>query len=115
MLQFCNNYPADVWVCILWYHPGCPDGGDWEKAGWWHLAPGECKVVFGDDLEDINRYWYFHGDAADGAFWAGAPTIFVPFEAFDWCVDTASTDGFTVGLRELDVDGNDDMTVNLVP
>jgi hypothetical protein len=34
MLQFCNNYPSDVWVCVLWYRPNCPDGGDWNKKGW---------------------------------------------------------------------------------
>jgi len=46
---------------------------------------------------------------------AGGPQITVPFEAFDWCVDTSSTDSFVVGLRELDIGGNDDYTVNLVP
>src|ERR1700730_7787710 len=62
MLQFCNQYPQEVWVAIMWYHPNCPDGGDWEKAGWWHLYPGECKIVFGDDLEDLNRYFTFYAE-----------------------------------------------------
>lgn len=115
MLQFCNNYPSDVWVCILWYHPNCPDGGDWEKEGWWHMSQGQCVVVFGDDLEDINRYWYFFAEAADGAFWAGAPQITVTDRVFDWCVNTSSSDSFTVGLREIDVGDNDDYTVNLIP
>jgi uncharacterized membrane protein len=115
MLKFCNKYPSDVWVCILWYHPNCPDGGDWEKKGWWHLGRGECKVVSSSDLEDVNRYWYFHAHAADGAVWAGPPTIAVPHQAFDWCVNTSGTGARIVGLREIDVDDNDDVTLNLVP
>jgi uncharacterized membrane protein len=115
MLTFCNNYPSDVWICILWYTPNCPDGGDWSKRGWYHLAQGDCGIVSDEDLDEVNRYWYFFAHAADGAFWAGEPVISVPHQAFDWCVDTSSSDSRDVGLREIDIDGNDDYTVNLVP
>jgi uncharacterized membrane protein len=115
VLKFCNNYPSDVWVCILWYHPNCPDGGNWEKKGWWHLGLGECKIAYGGSLQDVNRYWYFYAQAANGAYWAGPPQITVPHQAFDWCVNTSSSDAFVVGLRQLDIDSNDDYTVNLVP
>ncbi len=113
MLKFCNNYPVDVSVCIMWYHPGCPDGGDWEKMGWWNLSPGECNVVYANDLDDVNRYWYFYAEAADGAYWAGPNVTAVPYERFDWCVNTASTTSRDVGFRELDVGDNDGVTVNL--
>jgi hypothetical protein len=33
-LAFDNEYSASVSISILWYSPGCPDGGDWELAGW---------------------------------------------------------------------------------
>ncbi len=115
MLTFCNKYPSDVWICILWYRPNCPDGGDWEKEGWFHLPQGACGNVSSAELAEINRYWYFYAQAADGAYWAGAPGIMVPYEAFDWCVNTSCSDCFRVGLRELDVDDNDDYTVNLIP
>jgi hypothetical protein len=116
-LWFCNKYPSDVWVCILWYHPNCGDDSDWEKKGWWHLPPFPWAAwkVFGGDLEDINRFWYFHAHAADGAFWAGSPTTHVPHHAFDWCERRGETGARIVGLREVDVGGNDDYTINLVP
>ena len=115
MLKFCNKYPSDVWVCILWYRPHCPDGGDWEKKGWWRLGQNECKIVSSADVSDVNRYWYYYAQAANGAFWAGPPHIMVPQQAFDWCVNTSSTSARSVGLRQIDVGDHDDYTVNLVP
>lgn len=115
MLRFCNNYPETVWVTIEWYHPDCEDGGDWEKAGWWKIDPGQCKTAYGGSLRDVNRYWYFYAHASDGAYWAGPYEDVVPHTAFDWCSDTGSTDSRVVGLRELDIDSNDNYTVNLVP
>jgi len=115
MLRFCNNYPSDMWVCIVWYHPNCPDGGNWEKEGWWHLGQGKCSVVYGGNLDDINRYWYFYAEAANGAYWGGSPHVLVPPRRFDWCLNTSSTDAFSVGLRLIDVGGYDDYTVNLLP
>jgi hypothetical protein len=32
-LYFNNGYPTTIWAMAEWYRPGCPDGGDWEKAG----------------------------------------------------------------------------------
>jgi uncharacterized membrane protein len=113
MLRFCNQHSADVWVCISWYQPGCVDGGDWEKKGWWHMVPGECKVAFGDDVSDVNRFWYYYVESADGRVWAGPFNAEVPPQAFDWCENTSSTQARTVGMRELDVGDNDDYTLNL--
>ena len=102
-------------MCIIWYTPGCPDGGDWSKAGWWGIAPFQRKVVFNGDLDEINRYYYFHAEADDGAFWAGPIQELVPDTAFDWCLDTANSESRRVGFRELDVGDYDDFTVTLVP
>jgi uncharacterized membrane protein len=115
MLRFCNQYPAELWVCISWYHPNCPDGGDWEKKGWWHLAPAECKIAFGGDVSDVNRFWYYYAESADGRFWAGPFGTIVANGAFDWCENTGSTDSRTVGMRQLDIGDNDDFTLNLTP
>jgi len=41
--------------------------------------------------------------------------VVVPYTAFDWCVDTANTDSLDVGMRELDIGGNDDYTLTFVP
>ena len=85
MLKFCNKYKTGVWVSIMYYEPGCSDGGDWVKKGWWRLTPGQCKVAYGGDLDDLNRYFCFYADADDGAVWAGPYKRFVPFQAFAWC------------------------------
>ena len=115
MLRFTNGYPSTLWAMIEWYHPNCPDGGNWEKKGWWKIGPGQSKTVFSDDVEDVNRYWYFFAHAADGAQWAGPYSEIVPHIAFDWCENTANTDSRRVGMRELDVGSNDDYTVTFVP
>jgi uncharacterized membrane protein len=115
VLRFCNQYTTTVSVCIEWYRPGCPDGGDWEKAGWWVMQPGECKTAFGGDVDDVNRYWYYFAFATDGAVWAGEFNETVPDRVFDWCSNTSSTDSRTVGMRQLDVGDSDNYIVNLTP
>ena len=112
-LTFCNRYSSGVSVAIMWYTPGCPDGGDWSKAGWYNLAPGQCAKVFNGDLDDVNRYCCYFAEAADGAFWAGDVVTQVPHRAFDWCLNTGSTDSRQVGFRVFDVGDSDDVTVSL--
>ena len=115
MLQFTNGYSSTLWAMIEWSHPNCPDGGDWEKKGWWQIEPGQSKVVYGGDVNDVNRYWYFYAHAADGAVWSGPFEETVPDRAFDWCEHTADTSSRTVGMRQLDVDDNDNYNLRLVP
>ncbi len=119
MLRFTNNYPEPVSVMIEFYSPNCSDEGtwlgDWVKQGWWNMQPGESKIPFGGDLEDVNRYWYFYAHATDGAYWAGPVHVDVPGFAFDECKYLGQTGTRTVGMREIDIDDNDDFTVTLVP
>jgi uncharacterized membrane protein len=114
-LYFKNCYPSTIWSMILWYHANCEDGGNWEKMGWWRIEPGQQATVSVADLDEVNRYWYYYAQAANGAYWAGPYGVVVPHTAFDWCVDTANTDSFDVGMRELDIGGNDDYTLTFVP
>jgi uncharacterized membrane protein len=113
-MQFVNNYPSTIWTAIMWYHPGCADGGDWEKAGWWQLEPGGSATVYGGDVDDVNRFWYYFGHAADGAVWAGDFPESVPDTRFDWCIDTSSTSARTVGMRQFEVDA-DNYTLTFTP
>ncbi|MET9908526.1 DUF1036 domain-containing protein [Streptomyces sp. NPDC006476] len=115
MLKFISQYPQPLSVSIMWYTPNCPDGGDWTKKGWWNLAPGEGKVVHGADLDDVNRYWCYFAQAADGAFWAGDIARMVPPEKFEWCEWTSSTDATQIGYRLQDVGDADDFTITLTP
>jgi uncharacterized membrane protein len=90
-------------------------GGDWSKAGWYNLQQGDCITVFHGDLDDINRYWCYYVEAADGAYWAGDVITNVPDRAFNWCINTSSTDSRQVGFQVLDVGDHDDVTVPLIP
>ncbi len=114
-LKFKNRYPTTIWAMIEWYYPNCPDGGDWAKAGWWKIAPGKTKTVYGGDLDDVNRYWYFYAHGADGAQWAGPYPEIVPHHAFDWCKQTAGNPSETVGMRELDINGKSTYTLRFIP
>ncbi len=113
MLKFSNSFPETVWVCIDWYHPNCSDGGDWEKAGWWKIDPGQSAVVSTADVSDVNQFWYYFAHSESGNVWAGPFAEMVPHNRFDWCENTSSTDARQVGMRELDVGNADNYIVNL--
>jgi uncharacterized membrane protein len=83
--------------------------------GWWSIDPGSCANVYENDLEDLNRFWYYYAEADDGATWSGAYTVYVTDQAFDSCVDIGSTESRVVGFRELDIGDNDDYTLTLTP
>lgn len=114
MLRLQNDYRATIWAMIEWRHPGCPDGGDWEKKGWWQIEPGQSAVAFGGDLDDVNRYWYYFAEAADGAAWAGPFQEWVPSTAFQWCKNTSSSQARLVGMRQLDIGDSEDHTLRFI-
>ena len=114
MLSFSNATEKHIWVAIMYYHPNCPDGGDFSKAGWWHLAPFQGPTpVFNGDLHELNRYYCFFAHNEIGKVWAGEYIRAVPHTAFDWCEFTANTDSRNVGFRLLDIGDSDDYTVML--
>jgi len=94
-LRFQNNYKAGLWLVIGYYHPNCPDGGDWGKKGWWRLEPGDADIV----MWTSNDYATFYAEADDGEVWQGGYVTDVPYEVFDWCWDTGSTNSESVGMR----------------
>lgn len=81
-------------------------GGDWEKAGWWKIDPGQSAVVYPGDVR-FNTHWYAYAHAADGTEWAGDPCFAetVPPRVFQWCDDTSSTDSRTICMHEFLIDG----------
>ena len=109
-LTFCNRHTAPLSLCILWWTPGCPDGGDWSKAGWWNLSPGGCATVLVGDL--ANRWYYVHAEAAD-RLWQGNVHTTVPYTAFDWCENTSSTAAHDAGFATIDTGDYSGFTVNL--
>jgi uncharacterized membrane protein len=117
----CNSYSSTVWTAIMFYSPETcgGEGGDFEMMGWWRIEPGACALVYANDLEDVNRYWYYFAQAADQAVWAGPFGANVPRTAFggdQWCWGLQKVSGSDIeriGFRELDIGGNDDCTLTL--
>jgi uncharacterized membrane protein len=120
-LTICNSYTAPLSVVIMFWSPDtCGGEGDnWQMMGWYNFDPGTCGVVYENDLEDLNRYWYYYALAEDGAFWAGSlGGTSVPKDAFDLCWGAgiaADENSQGVSFRELDIDGSDDFTLSLTP
>ena len=94
-LRYANKYSSGLWLAVGYYHPNCPDGGDWAKKGWWRLEPGDAKTV----LSTTNDYSTFYAEADDGAVWSGPYGADLPSSAFDWCWPTATNVGEFVGMR----------------
>jgi uncharacterized membrane protein len=115
MLIFKNSYlDGPVWVMIEWYHPNCPDGGDWMKSGWWGMRSGESAVVHAGSVSAVNRFWYFFAHDGLGGYWAGPFEETVSPGSFRSCSSTSSTSDRIIGMRELDVGNNADYTVNII-
>jgi hypothetical protein len=114
MLQFSNGTDRQLWIAFMYYHPNCPDGGDFGKKGWYHLVSGHSAVVYGGDAADLNRYFCYYAENDQGDHWSGQYVRAVPQHAFDWCEWTGSTDSRDVGFRLLDVGDTDNYTLTLV-
>lgn len=110
-----NKYPAAVSVAVMWYHPNCPSGGNWEIAGWWNIASGDEDTPLVGDLHGLNRYYYFYAQAKNGAVWSGPIRRLVSRRAFDWCEGVVSNDPIIAGFRELDIGSSSTFILNLVP
>lgn len=99
-LRYSNNYARGLWLAIGYYNPGCSDGSNWGKRGWYRIEPGQSAIV----LWTTNAHSTFFAEADDGVFWGGGPfNTNVPSQAFDWCWNTASSQGQIVGMRLVTV------------
>lgn len=118
MLRFCNSYHTRIWTAISFHSPEVcgGEGGDWQNIGWYPVDPGSCSVVYANDLDDVNRFWYFFAEADDGAQWSGDfPTFVHMTDAFNICDGIGTTALTQVGFRELDIGDNEDWTVTFTP
>ncbi len=117
--QFTNSTSKSVLVVFQWHSPsGCAESGSWETAGWWQLAPGETKVVYGDDLQassSSNFYYYAETDDQVTA-WSGPFQTCVPATSFNWCLHGCNSEPDTrvLGFREVDVGSANNYTVEIV-
>ena len=116
-LKLCNSYPVRIWTAIMYFNPDeCGgEGRDFLMVAWWPIEPGSCANVFGDDLEDVNRYWYYYAIADDGAEWAGPYVNQVQSDKpVHQCWGIGVSPGDRVAFRELDIHDNDDYTLTFV-
>jgi len=103
-LYFKNKTNELLWVVYGYYAPGC-EGVDWAKKGWWSLAPSQTKKVHSGYVG--NSYWLFFAEADDfSPVWSGPYFTQIPWNAFDWCWNTGSTNSRTLGLRAFWVPWN---------
>ena len=109
-VQFCNSTDVTIWTVYSWYAPSCvpEDGSSWEKAGWWSLTPGQCKIVYGPSISNQFSYYYAEGG---GLVWAGPFTDCTPFSAFDLCDNTCNTNARNLGYRELNTGSSTNYTL----
>ncbi|MET9643317.1 DUF1036 domain-containing protein [Streptomyces syringium] len=112
-LSFRNSYRTLVSVAYIKRFPNCPEG--WLKRGWWNIQPGATVTVDGANVSAVNRFWYFHAEATDGAVWAGPIVTCVTTNAFEWCLNRCDPPTRNEGFREIDVNGFTNYTVNLTP
>jgi len=97
-LYFKNKTNEVLWVVYGYYAPGCEGGVDWAKKGWWSILPGMSVKVRSGWVG--GSWWLFYAEADDfSPVWAGGFSTFIPWNAFDWCWNTASNNGRTLGLR----------------
>jgi len=101
-----NNHSSDVSVAIMFYSPETCSGdyGGFETMGWWNISPGSSAVVYGNDLNDVNEYWYYYAKGTDGTVWGGNYDAYVnPEAAFDGCSNIGTSTWENVGFQQLDV------------
>jgi hypothetical protein len=104
-LYFKNGTPSTVWVVFGYYSPGCEGGVDWSKKGWYGIAPGATAKVWSGWVG--GHCWLYYAEDDFGHVWSGPYHTFVPWNAFDWCWNTASTGGGEdVGFRYWCVNWN---------
>jgi hypothetical protein len=113
-LYFKNKTGSPVWVTYAYYSPGCEGGVDWSKKGWYHVLPGNTAKVW-SGWAGGDKFFFFAEDDF-GHHWSGPFFTFVPWNAFDWCWNTASNNGETVGFRKINTISWNiiDYTINLV-
>ena len=107
--KICNKTSTSVDAAF-----GYKKNGDWVSEGWWHIDPGQCKKVYGKEL-DAQKY-YFYADAADGSGeWKGDYTFCTLEKEFTIIGDTnCKSRGYKPrGFREVDVGDSVDWTSNL--
>ena len=99
-LYFHNRTGSPLWLSYARYSPGCEGGVNWAKKGWYQISQGGTAKVWTGWAGGEKFFFFAHDNF--GRQWAGPFFTFAPWNAFDWCWNTASTSGRDVGFRKID-------------
>ena len=99
-LYFRNTTNVNVQVVFSYENPAC-DGDKWSKKGWYHLTPGQEKLVWAGWAGHY-RFLFYAESTDGGRWWSGNYFTQIPYRAFDWCWRTGSTDSRNLGLMLFD-------------
>ena len=108
LVKLVNSYSTTISVAFMRFDPACgADCGDsWTVLGWINLEAGQTGFA---DNPTGNQFFYYYGEAVDGAFWAGNFVAEVENPRFEkcTCLGVSVSDGpnpwYDVGMRELDL------------
>ncbi len=99
-LYFKNKTNETLQASFAYHAPGCEGGVNWAKKGWWKMFPGQTVKVYTGWVGGSK--FFFYAEGVDGSpVWAGSFFTHLPWNAFDWCWNTASTNGRNLGLRKI--------------
>jgi Protein of unknown function (DUF1036) len=99
-LYFKNKTNELLWVAYAYHAPGCEGGVNWAKKGWWSIPPGMTVKVRSGYVG--GQKFFFFAEADDfSPVWTGPFTTHLPWQAFDWCWTTGSTNGRILGMRKI--------------
>jgi hypothetical protein len=95
-LYFRNVTNSIIQVTYAYLSPGCEGGVDWSKKGWYLISPGNTAKVWTGWAGGKHFFYYAESQSTS---WGGLFFTGVPWDAFDWCWNTSSTNARTVGFR----------------
>ena len=113
-LYFKNKRSETVQVVFAYHRPGCEGGVNWAKKGWYKILPGNTAKVYTGWVGG-SKFFYYAEAVDQSPSWAGPFFTHLPWNAFDWCWNTASNNGRTLGLRKIEISPQFlDYTINLI-
>ncbi|MER5268564.1 DUF1036 domain-containing protein [Actinosynnema sp. NPDC002837] len=102
-LYFKNRSNERLWVAYAYHAPGCEGGVDWAKKGWYQVDPGGTVKVYTGWVGGGKFFWFAEADDLSPRWSSQQFLTHLPWNSFDWCWTTASTDGRTLGMRKLEI------------
>jgi uncharacterized membrane protein len=112
-LYFKNSTNELLWVAYAYESPGCDGGVNWAKKGWYKVPSGSTVKVYTGWVGGEKFFYFAEADDLSPS-WAGPFFTPLPWNHFEWCWTTGSTNSRTLGLRKLDISsGYMDWTVSL--